>query len=84
MKELIDILKRNSNIKKLLGEFKKDFADVYYGLKENEKSNMLDHRDIIYRKWLFSPLVDGTYITPNFIINNIAQQKCAGNYSIMP
>ena len=84
MKKLIETLRRNSIIKSLMDEFKKDFEDTYYSLDIKEKEIMLDYRDIMFRKWLYSPLRGGTYLTPNYIINNISQQIYPGDYSVMP
>lgn len=84
MKELIETLRRNSIIKSLMDEFKKDFKNTYYDATLKQKEMMIDYRDVIFRRWLYSPLRGGTYITPNYIINNIAQQIYPGDYCIMP
>lgn len=84
MKEVIDYLKRNSNIKTLLNEFKKDFSDKYYELTLEQKEVMIDYADTFIRKWIFSPLAEGTYVTPIYIINTIAQNKIQGDYWIIP
>lgn len=84
MKELIETLRRNSIIKSLMDEFKKDFEDAYYDVSIQEKEMMIEYRDVIFRKWLYSPLRGGTYLTPNYIINNISQQIYPGDYCVMP
>lgn len=84
MKELIEALRRNSIIKSLMDEFKKDFENAYYDVSIQEKEMMIEYRDVIFRRWLYSPLRGGTYLTPNYIINNISQQIYPGDYCIMP
>lgn len=83
MREVIGVLRRNSNVKSLIDEFQKDFKDTYYRLGHEQKESMINYRDTIFRKWLYSPIREGTYLTPNYIINNIAQQIIFGNYSVM-
>ena len=84
MKELIETLRRNSIIKSLMDEFKKDFKNTYYDATLKQKEMLIDYRDVIFRRWLYSPLRGGTYLTPSYIINNIAQQIYPGDYCIMP
>ncbi len=84
MKKLIETLRRNSNIKSLIDEFKKDFENTYYDVTIKQKEMLINYRDVIFRKWLYSPLRWGTYLTPSYIINNIAQQIYPGDYCIMP
>lgn len=84
MKKLIETLRKNSIIKSLMDEFKKDFEEAYYDVDSKEKEIIIEYRDVIFRKWLYSPLRGGTYLTPCYIINNISQQIYPGDYCIMP
>lgn len=82
--KVIKLLENDSNIKKLLSEFKEDFAIQYSELSGEDKLKILNLRDAIFRVWLNSPIVENTYITPNLIVNNIAQNKIKGDYSVIP
>lgn len=82
--KVIKLLENDSNIKKLLSEFKEDFAIQYSELSGEDKLKILNLRDAIFRVWLNSPIVENTYITPNLIVNNIAQNKIKGHYSVIP
>lgn len=82
--KVIKLLEKDKKIKKLLNEFIEDFTIQYSELYEEDKFKILNLRDAIFRCWLNSPIIEGTYITPNFIVNNIAQNKAKGDYSVIP
>lgn len=52
MKELIETLRRNSIIKSLMDEFKKDFKNTYYDSTLKQKEMLIDYKDVIFRRWL--------------------------------
>lgn len=84
MNNIIERLSLNESINQLLDIFKKDFIRNYNKANEFEKIAMDNFRDSIYRKWLFSPFNDGSFVTPSCIINNFAQIYEKGNYTICP
>lgn len=84
MNKLIKKLEKNKNIESLLNEFINDFTRNYEDSDDVEGFIMRNYRDTIFRQWLFSPIVEDTYLTPHYIINNIAQDIEKGDYSIAP
>lgn len=84
MKELIKNLEKNKQIKMLLKSFKKDFESNFEKADDIDEFSMINYRDTIFRKWLFSPLVEDTYMSPYYIFNRIAQSYKKGDYSIAP
>lgn len=84
MNELINKLEKNQKIQELLNEFINDFTRNYEKSDDIEEYIMINYRDTMFRKWLFSPIVEETYLTPNYIINNIAQDIEKGDYTILP
>lgn len=84
MKELIKKLEKNKQIKMLLKSFKKDFESNFEKADDIDEFSMINYRDTIFRKWLFSPLVEDTYMSPYYIFNRIAQSYKKGDYSIAP
>uniref|UniRef100_UPI00366C1196 hypothetical protein n=2 Tax=Bacillati TaxID=1783272 RepID=UPI00366C1196 len=45
---------------------------------------VMDENNEIFKKWLCSPILVASNLTPNFIINEFAQSKIKGNYFISP
>ncbi|SFU78939.1 hypothetical protein SAMN04487886_11632 [Clostridium sp. DSM 8431] len=84
MNKLIKELEKNEMINKLLKCFEDDFIKNYEKSDDLEEYLLENNRDTIFRKWLFSPILETIYITPNYIINNIAQEIEEGNYTIIP
>lgn len=82
--KVIELLSKNESLIELLEEFKKDFEKAYYRLNKKERENILKFRDAIFRLWLYSPIMEETYITPNYLVNNIAKQNLKGDYTVIP
>ncbi|MDD6796302.1 MAG: hypothetical protein PUE01_13015 [Clostridiaceae bacterium] len=82
--KIISYLKDNKDINKLLNQFIVEFNRVYENLLDEEKDKVLNCRNALYRKWLFSPIIYDTYISPYYIVNSVAQEKFKGSYSVMP
>lgn len=82
-KEVISFLENNCCSKKLFNIFKEEFKDGYHKLNKNDKNKIFNIREIIFKKWVYSPLIFETYITPSYLINNLAQSKYKGDYAIM-
>ena len=84
MQKLIQQLKNNNKIKILLNEFMKDFEEAYNNEDQNGRMLIKLNKDAIFRKWLFSPIIDESYFTPAYIINKIAQNIKNGDYTVIP
>ena len=82
--EVIEYIKNNTYIEELFLDFIDEFKEQYDLLKNKEKKELLKIKDEIFRNWLFSSMINETYITPNYLINNIVQQRFPGNYVIIP
>ena len=82
--EVIEYIKNNTYIEELFLDFIDEFKEQYDLLKNKEKKELLKIKDEIFRNWLFSSMINETYITPNYLINNIVQQRLPGNYVIIP
>lgn len=84
MEKLVQELSKDKRVVKLLEEFKNEFNESYSLADDIKEFAILNYRDTIFRKWLFSPILEETYLTPNYIINIIAQEIHPGNYNIIP
>ena len=84
MKELIKKLEKNKEIQLLLKSFEEEFENNFEIADDIDEFSMITYRDTIFRIWLFSPIVEGTYMSPYYIINRIAQSYKKGDYSIAP
>ena len=84
MKELIKKLEKNKEIQLLLKSFEEEFENNFEIADDIDEFSMITYRDTIFRIWLFSPIVEGTYMSPYYIINIIAQSYKKGDYSIAP
>ncbi|MBE6051040.1 MAG: hypothetical protein E7214_10425 [Clostridium sp.] len=84
MEKLIQELSKDKRVVKLLEEFKNDFKESYTLADDIKEFVLFNYRDTVFRKWLFSPILEETYLTPNYIINTIAQEIHSGNYNIIP
>lgn len=84
MNNIIKKLQKNKKVQQLLNEFETDFTINYENSDDVEEFIMSNYRDTTFRKWLYSPIVEDTYLTPYYIINNIAQNIQKGDYSIAP
>lgn len=84
MNNIVKKIEKNKKIQQLLSEFETDFSINYENSNDIEEFIMSNYRDTIFRKWLFSPIVEETYLTPYYIINDIAQNIQKGDYSIAP
>ena len=82
MKELIKKLEKNKEIQLLLKSFEEEFENNFEIADDIDEFSMITYRDTIFRIWLFSPIVEGTYMSPYYIINRIAQSYKKGDYSI--
>ena len=82
--EVIEYIKNNNYIEELFLDFIDEFKEQYDLLKNKEKKELLKIKDEIFRNWLFSSMINETYITPNYLINNIVQQRFPGDYVIIP
>ena len=82
--EVIEYIKNNTYIEELFLDFIDEFKEQYDLLKNKEKKELLKIKDEIFRNWLFSSMINETYITPNYLINNIVQQRFPGEYVILP
>ena len=82
--EVIEYIKNNTYIEELFLDFIDEFKEQYDLLKNKEKKELLKIKDEIFRNWLFSSMINETYITPNYLINNIVQQRFPGDYVIIP
>ena len=82
--EVIEYIKNNTYIEELFLDFIYEFKEQYNLLKNKEKKELLKIKDEIFRNWLFSSMINETYITPNYLINNIVQEKFPGDYVILP
>ena len=81
---VIEYIKNNAYIEELFLDFINEFKEQYDLLKNKEKKELLKIKDEIFRNWLFSSMINETYITPNYLINNIVQQRFPGDYVILP
>ena len=81
---VIEYIKNNAYIEELFLDFINEFKEQYDLLKNKEKKELLKIKDEIFRNWLFSSMINETYITPNYLINSIVQQRFPGNYVILP
>lgn len=81
---VIEYIKNNAYIEELFLDFVNEFKEQYDLLKNKEKRELLRIKDEIFRNWLFSSMINETNITPNYLINNIAQQRFPGDYVILP
>ena len=84
MEELIKKLDKNKQIKMLLKSFQTEFESNFEKADDINEFSMINYRDTIFRRWLFSPLVEDTYMSPYYIFNRIAQSYKKGDYSIAP
>lgn len=84
MEELMKKLDKNKQVKMLLKSFEEEFESNFKRSDSIDKFTMENYRDTIFRKWLFSPLVEDTYISPYYIFNIISQSYKKGDYSIAP
>ena len=84
MKNLIEKISKDKRVSKLLEEFKKEYMESYEDSEDTVEFVLSNYRDTIFRKWLFSPILEETYLTPNYIINTIAQDIKKGAYTIIP
>lgn len=84
MDNIIEKLKKNKNIIKLLKSFEEDFSRVYNSLKGDEKRAMLGVKDTIFRKWLYSPIIDTTYVTPAYLINDMVMEQGVNGIVLIP
>lgn len=82
--ELIDYLKNNEYLRELFSDFINDFKKEYLSLKVGEKKELLKLKDEIFRNWLYSSIINETYITPYFLINSLAQDNEKGEYVVIP
>ena len=82
--EVIEYIKNNTYIEELFLDFIDEFKEQYDLLTNKEKKELLKIKDEIFRNWLFSSMINETYITPNYLINNIVQQRFPGDYVILP
>ena len=57
MEELIKKLDKNKQIKMLLKSFQTEFESNFEKADDINEFSMINYRDTIYRRWLFSPLV---------------------------
>lgn len=81
---IISELKGNPHIKSILNEFIKDFRENYKTSNDEARELMMRNRDGIFRKFLFSTILEDTYITPCYMVNGIAQNYYKGEYLILP
>lgn len=84
MKEIIKKLQENKQIQMLLKSFEEEFENNFEIADDIDEFSMITYRDTIFRIWLFSPIVEDTYMSPYYIINRIAQSYKKGDYSIAP
>ena len=82
--EVIEYIKNNDYIEKLLLDFMDDFKSKYDLLEDKYKNEILEIKDEIFRNWLYCSMINETNITPNYLINNIVQEKYPGNYTVLP
>ena len=68
---VIEYIKNNAYIEELFLDFINEFKEQYDLLKNKEKKELLKIKDEIFRNWLFSSMINETYITPNYLINSI-------------
>lgn len=84
-KKLLKKIENEENVKILIDNFKEEFTGFLFCLEDEEtKEWILNFRDTIFRRWLYSAVIKDTVVTPYFIINSIAQNIEKGNYSVMP
>lgn len=81
---IIEEIRKNKHIDRLLNHFKEEYEDAYINLNSSEKEVVMDENNEIFKKWLCSPILVASNLTPNFIINEFAQSKIKGNYFISP
>lgn len=82
--KIISAIEGDLSIQKLLKEFEEEFENSYKRLKEKEKDNVLFVKDSIVRIWMYSALTTETYLNPNYLINQLAQEKVKGDYAVSP
>lgn len=84
IEKVTEAIKNNKNIQKMLSEYVCDFMKKYNNLDKKQQENVLLSRDAIFRKWLYSAVSADTYLNPNFLVNQLAQEKVPGKYAVSP
>ncbi|MGL5615068.1 MAG: site-specific integrase [Sarcina sp.] len=82
--KLLEKIKNDKRIDLIISGFKDDFEAMMEEQNEEELKFINNFRESIYRKWLFSPMIQDTMVTPYFLMNSIAQNIEKGDYSITP
>lgn len=82
--KIINLLENNAFIDAYLTDFINDYSEEYNYPDNENKENILNFRDAIYRKWLYSSFIEGSYINVAYITYSIAQRKYKGDYSVIP
>lgn len=82
--KLLEKIKSDKRIELIISGFKDDFEAMMEEQNEEELKFINNFRESIYRKWLFSPMIQDTMVTPYFLMNSIAQNIEKGDYSITP
>ncbi|GKX67896.1 hypothetical protein [Inconstantimicrobium mannanitabidum] len=82
--DIINAIESNLNIQKLFKDFEEVFEKTYGKLGKIERSNVQLFKDSIVRRWMYSALTTETYLNPNYLINQLAQEKVKGDYAVTP
>ncbi|MGL5616292.1 MAG: hypothetical protein ACRDD2_08700 [Sarcina sp.] len=81
-KKFLKEIENDQRVEILINNFKIEFEAVMDLMNENQFDYILKYSGDIFRKWLYSPLIENTVLTPYLIINSVAQAKNPGTYSL--
>ncbi|MSR92360.1 hypothetical protein [Inconstantimicrobium porci] len=84
IEKVTEAIKNDKNIQRMLAEYIIDFIKKYNDLNRKQKDSVLFSKDSIFRKWLYSAVSSDTYLNPNFLVNQLAQEKVPGKYAVSP